>query len=792
MTCPESLIDDIDADLTAFDALCDSVQFDRIDTRLLLHRAQRERLAVVAPGLVADGPLLRVFAYLLSAPRSEDEIPFPGVLVSRLAKNNPTLAKRDSHINVSQYLKRLRAFDITVEASKWNWRAHEARCIYEFSLPLAIEEALAPQSVKELIGTGLLDLSTGRTVKREQLHHDWLANQQLAIASIDTCPDERSRQLLRYMNETLLPGQFRYSPDQIQRAFDAAIAIPKPESRWSALRGLQNCLLIRQAVYTWGTKTPRIYVSGFGLPTLHREIRQILLEGCLDMDLANCQAAAFAAVFNITSLYNLLYDKVHHKGQSLWEYLGEICGIELTTDNKAVLKRAIYRLVFGGSKRKLFKAGGKITRDMLVPFTAEVRTQFFAAPIVQDMFAARRRVLKKISLKRGMHDAYGNWIAIDKSDPCRANWFDGKSVLAYVMQSYETLLMQPIIDLTLSEGMKDNGWYLKAWMYDGAAIQPKHTRHREDICTMLTAAVDAHAAKLGIPTKLEIEFFEEPAAPTEVTELKRQDLSQTRENVPAPQAYAGCQHTEIYSRQIDNIEAVDPTFHYKMHTFERADEPLLGLVQTTTLADAPTLPIPALQATYGLWTPVATPMRKGARWIVRCICDCGETERDVLLDSLRRGKSTSCGCQRRCNNPAPHTTHGQSGTRLYRIWLGMRRRCDTPSDTAYQDYGARGITVCPEWQHFEAFATWAHEYSYTDTLTIDRIDVNGPYAPGNCRWVTPSRQRNNTRRSRYLTIYGEDKTIADWSRDARCEVNPETFKSRLHRGWEPVAALRAA
>ena len=108
-------------------------------------------------------------------------------------------------------------------------------------------------------------------------------------------------------------------------------------------------------------------------------------------------------------------------------------------------------------------------------------------------------------------------------------------------------------------------------------------------------------------------------------------------------------------------------------------------------------------------------------------------------------------------------THGESKTRLYRIWKDMRRRCRNANRTDYCLYGGRGITVCEEWQNYETFRDWAKENGYSDSLSIDRIDFNGNYEPSNCRWVTLNAQSSNTRQNVFVEINGEVKTLSEWA-----------------------------
>lgn len=83
--------------------------------------------------------------------------------------------------------------------------------------------------------------------------------------------------------------------------------------------------------------------------------------------------------------------------------------------------------------------------------------------------------------------------------------------------------------------------------------------------------------------------------------------------------------------------------------------------------------------------------------------------------------------------------------RIYKIWYGMKSRCNKPGDKDYKLYGGRGIKMCQEWLVFENFYQWAITNGYKDNLSIDRIDCNGNYEPSNCRWVTQNVQVRNRR-----------------------------------------------
>ena len=163
---------------------------------------------------------------------------------------------------------------------------------------------------------------------------------------------------------------------------------------------------------------------------------------------------------------------------------------------------------------------------------------------------------------------------------------------------------------------------------------------------------------------------------------------------------------------------------------------------------------------YGRLTPIeVVGKNKHGQMVWKCKCDCGNV---VVVDSnsLGRGNTKSCGClnddvRKSGNN---RRKHGGCGTRLYRIWQGMHRRCYNPNTADYKNY--RNISVCDDWLHdFARFRDWALNNGYDDTLSIDRIDPNGDYCPDNCRWADDKTQANNKTNNHIITIDGQQYSV---------------------------------
>lgn len=133
--------------------------------------------------------------------------------------------------------------------------------------------------------------------------------------------------------------------------------------------------------------------------------------------------------------------------------------------------------------------------------------------------------------------------------------------------------------------------------------------------------------------------------------------------------------------------------------------------------------------------------------------------------------------------------HGMTKKRLYVIWQHMRYRCSKVFHEDWDNYGKRGIRVCPEWEDFMVFQEWAMANGYSEKLTLDRMDNNGNYTPDNCRWADRLTQNRNSRHNRMITAFGETKPMSAWVEDPRCKTSKHGLRKRLVRGWSPEQAI---
>lgn len=165
-------------------------------------------------------------------------------------------------------------------------------------------------------------------------------------------------------------------------------------------------------------------------------------------------------------------------------------------------------------------------------------------------------------------------------------------------------------------------------------------------------------------------------------------------------------------------------------------------------------------------------------WV--CACDCGGSS-VAAGGNLRTGNTESCGCRKREAGKTANRSHGGSSDPEYAVWSSMIARCTRETDPSFGDYGGRGISVCPQWR--DDYAAFILDMGRRPGLgfSIERIDNDGNYEPGNVKWATDVEQARNTRRNRIVEYNGRSMPLSE-----ACEISGVPYgraKNRIRDGW---------
>lgn len=173
----------------------------------------------------------------------------------------------------------------------------------------------------------------------------------------------------------------------------------------------------------------------------------------------------------------------------------------------------------------------------------------------------------------------------------------------------------------------------------------------------------------------------------------------------------------------------------------------------------------------------------------RCKCDCGR-DHDARADSILTGKTRSCGCLLSESATARATIHGMSYSTEYKIYRSMITRCYYESHKSYHRYGGRGIRVCDRWLGEDGFINFFQDMGFrpSNDYTLERIDNDGNYEPGNVKWGTKDEQISNKSSNRLLTLGGKTQTVAQWCIETG--ITRSSLIGRLDQlGWSVERAL---
>lgn len=177
------------------------------------------------------------------------------------------------------------------------------------------------------------------------------------------------------------------------------------------------------------------------------------------------------------------------------------------------------------------------------------------------------------------------------------------------------------------------------------------------------------------------------------------------------------------------------------------------------------------------------------------LCDCGLSH-FASINNVERGIVKHCQSCSSKKKSKDRITHGNSisfkdrdplGYSAYTRWQAMKRRCCIATSSRYADYGGRGITICNRW--LSSYESFIEDMGMPPDKShqIDRVDNDGNYEPGNCRWTTRQENGRNKRNNHIISAFGENKTLVEWA--AETGIKRETIAMRIRRGKSPEQAL---
>lgn len=199
--------------------------------------------------------------------------------------------------------------------------------------------------------------------------------------------------------------------------------------------------------------------------------------------------------------------------------------------------------------------------------------------------------------------------------------------------------------------------------------------------------------------------------------------------------------------------------------------------------------VPLAAGKYGRLTVISQESVK----MVVCACECGSPPKSYRAVSVKHGNTRSCGClakEVRIARGRSSATHGLSKTRVFAIWSGMINRCENQNSISYPRYGGRGINICDRWRtSFENFYEDMGDPP-TELHSLDRLESDGNYELGNCRWATKLEQTRNRSNSINITVGSVTLPLKDWC--DRYGANYSDVWSRLFKlSWPIELALFA-
>ena len=457
-------------------------------------REFRDALARELPGLAANAPYWRMTCHLLFGTMHDvdtDRLALPAELIAAIEGK-----KFDSHYVAYHFLNvyRREALDFRVADAVFSRDGGgRVRTVASLVLPpsvLALVDAERRNTDKD----DRVWMSTGNAWLRKHAVAQRKADREQAQALAEqggVCG--QARLLLDYMN-SLPPHRFTSALKHLPEAMAAAEKLADADNQLGLLMAIRDHA---QPFYKPVEKSVRVFSLRESVLRLHRDLRKIMTQDWITADLRSAQLAIVAAIWQIPSITEYL-----RSGKSVWPDLCEHMALMYTPENKAVMKSTLYALIFGAGNNKM---RAHLGRHFLNASDAFRRLK--AHPVIRGLLLARCRQLRKIRRAKGATDAFGTWTALVRRDVAGYDYqYDNsRSILACVAQSYELMLLTPVVRMAAAEQFRDHGFTATTWLHDGFTFDVHHSEDIQDWKDRLSFAVQEEADRLGICTGLEFE-----------------------------------------------------------------------------------------------------------------------------------------------------------------------------------------------------------------------------------------------------------------------------------------------
>ena len=301
--------------------------------------------------------------------------------------------------------------------------------------------------------------------------------------------------LLKYLNN-LPPRRFTAALRHLPEAMMAAEKVADAENQLNLLTALRDHA---QPFYVPSENTTRVFAVGANMNGLERSVRAVLTQDWITADLRSAQLAVVTRVWGLPELGAYL-----RSGRSIWPELCNVVGLPLTADNKQIVKDCLYAAVYGAGEDHMISDLATSLQD--TPFTgAKAFRDFAGHPVVATLLQARKKQLSAIRAGKGGIDAFGHFLPLTHHDvPEHVYKYDNsRSILACIAQSFELLLLFPVVELAMSEQSRSHGFQVITWLHDGFCFDVHHKGDVHRWIECLAQLVETQAHKLGINTGLE-------------------------------------------------------------------------------------------------------------------------------------------------------------------------------------------------------------------------------------------------------------------------------------------------